>query len=303
MHEERQTLQSSENIKIQRDFKSDGEESKIGKPFILLFVFSIFAIVVLFYLSRPPKDSQVTAVVQLQSSLLEDLIANIGSLTSKINQGGQTTAPVYPIKDKPQGENQLVSFEDVVELVRQHQAWLDQLGYAQEGNSGQLKTEQKSYYDTISKYEAPVVCEIGFNIGHSALLILAMKPTTQYIGFSLDILYSRRVYDALKPIFGERLQVIWGDSTKSVPKAHPMKCDVIIVDGGHSYEVAIADLNNMRRFSKATTDLFMDDLTCTAGWCEGPNKAWAEGKQKNIVKEEGCDSVGAHRGWCWGKYL
>jgi hypothetical protein len=59
----------------------------------------------------------------------------------------------------------------------------------------------------------------------------------------------------------------------------PLACDVIVVDGGHDYEVAKADLQSMRAFARSPRHLLiMDDTPCVAYYCDGPNRAWRESR-------------------------
>lgn len=62
----------------------------------------------------------------------------------------------------------------------------------------------------------------------------------------------------LKETFGERLKIIIGDSTKTLPNISD-KYDLIHIDGGHSTKVAESDIINSYRLSKEGTILIMDD--------------------------------------------
>ena len=82
-----------------------------------------------------------------------------------------------------------------------------------------------------------------------------------------------------------RFQIVWDDSTKTVPEfvkqlqtsGKMLSCDVIVVDGGHTYDVTIADLRNMRPFAGSQRHLLLfDDLPCIASYHEGPGRAWRE---------------------------
>lgn len=85
---------------------------------------------------------------------------------------------------------------------------------------------------------------------------------------------------------------------------HPKTCDLISVDGGHQYEVAIEDLKNTRRLAAEQNFLLMDDTRCSSSYCEEPTKAWVEAIKKGWVEEMGCwtDAKGL-RGWCLGRFV
>ena len=64
--------------------------------------------------------------------------------------------------------------------------------------------------------------------------------------------------------YKDRFLITFGDSLESVPefaKRHPeVKCDVLVVDGGHTFEIAFSDLMNLKPMAnKHTNILILDD--------------------------------------------
>ena len=103
------------------------------------------------------------------------------------------------------------------------------------------------------------IMEIGFNAGFSSLLFLLSNPNLQLTCFDLgEHSYTIPCYEKLKETFGERINLIIGDSTQTV-KNHSDVFDLIHIDGGHSTEVATCDIINSYRLSKSGTILIMDD--------------------------------------------
>ena len=134
-----------------------------------------------------------------------------------------------------------------------------------EGHSGQMQ-EQTLTYQTLAKAGfVKTVCETGFNAGHSALLFLSTKADIHVYSFDLGShSYGQPMAALLQKTFPGRLNVTWGDSKVTVPafaKSHPdIKCDIIIVDGGHNYREAKADLRNLRALAgKNYNILIIDD--------------------------------------------
>jgi len=84
------------------------------------------------------------------------------------------------------------------------------------------------------------------------------------------------------------LNLTWGDSRLTIPafaEAHPdIKCDIVMVDGGHSASVAKADLMNFAKMAAPGHLLVIDDTPCAAGWCIGPTESW------NALEAEGCQN-------------
>jgi predicted O-methyltransferase YrrM len=124
------------------------------------------------------------------------------------------------------------------------------------------------------------ICEIGFNGGHSASLWLWANPTAEVVMFDLweheasplgekfllsDEARSLGIVDA-----ASRLKIVKGNSLRSVTQfsaENPStKCDLLSVDGGHSYEVALADIAHMHNLANPRFNtMLVDDTQCTAG--------------------------------------
>jgi predicted O-methyltransferase YrrM len=103
------------------------------------------------------------------------------------------------------------------------------------------------------------VMEIGFNSGFSTLLMLITNPNMCIYCFDLgEHKYTLPCYEKLKETFGNRINIIIGDSTKTLQNVTD-KYDLIHIDGGHSSEVANSDITNSYRLSKQGTILIMDD--------------------------------------------
>lgn len=103
------------------------------------------------------------------------------------------------------------------------------------------------------------VMEIGFNSGFSTLLMLFSNPELKITCFDLgEHKYTLPCYKVLKELFGDRINIIIGDSMKTLPKIQD-KYDLIHIDGGHTVEVAESDIIQSYRLSKNRTILIMDD--------------------------------------------
>ena len=158
-----------------------------------------------------------------------------------------------------------------------------------EGFSGQLPAQVFFYMLLARQSWVQQVCEIGFNAGHSALYWLASSNKTRLLSFDLGSHdYAKVMATYMKSVYPDRFQIVWGDSTKSVPNyvqsltssGSSLACDVIVVDGGHAYEIALADIKNMRAFAKSPRHLvIVDDAPCVAFYCDGPIKAMRELRQ------------------------
>jgi predicted O-methyltransferase YrrM len=103
------------------------------------------------------------------------------------------------------------------------------------------------------------VMEIGFNSGFSTLLMLFTNPNVCITCIDLgEHTYTMPCYKKIKEVFGERVNIIIGDSTETLQHISDVY-DLIHIDGGHSTEVANSDIMNSYRCSKQGTILIMDD--------------------------------------------
>ena len=103
------------------------------------------------------------------------------------------------------------------------------------------------------------VMEIGFNSGFSTLLMLISNPNIRISCFDLgEHKYTIPCYEKLKETFSDRINIIIGDSTKTLQNIND-NYDLIHIDGGNSTEVADSDIINSYRLSKQGTILIMDD--------------------------------------------
>ena len=150
--------------------------------------------------------------------------------------------------------------------------------------------------ETFHSYESETAArpfaigEIGFNAGHSALNALLAREGIQVISFDLGEYwdsYSKHSYQLLSNNFPNQLTLVMGDSTDTVPhfiRERPdQKCNILFVDGGHTKDVAAADIANMAPLANHTFHrLIVDD----ADW--GPvREAWDEAVAGGMVKETG----------------
>lgn len=103
------------------------------------------------------------------------------------------------------------------------------------------------------------VMEIGFNSGFSTLLMLISNPNIHVSCFDLgEHKYTVPCYEKLKETFGDRINITFGDSIKTLQNINN-NYDLIHIDGGHSTEVADRDIINSYRLSKKGTIIIMDD--------------------------------------------
>jgi predicted O-methyltransferase YrrM len=143
---------------------------------------------------------------------------------------------------------------------------------------------------TVRRTNARLVGEIGFNAGFSSYTVLASCPQAKVVSFDLcEHAVSRAAKRLMDRKFPGRHTLICGDSRETVPSfaaENPdVRFDVAFIDGGHEYEVAKADIDNMRALCSPDTAVIMDDLTPWQSWGKGPHQAWGEAIEAGAVSQ------------------
>lgn len=111
----------------------------------------------------------------------------------------------------------------------------------------------------------------------------------------------------------ERLRIIKGSSLSTVLEfaaSEPrVKCDILSVDGGHSYKVALADLTSMKQLARRSCNiLLVDDTNCINSWCLPVDAAVVEQQRRGnvatwLLHRESQSNRSSHGGLTIGTYL
>jgi hypothetical protein len=173
-----------------------------------------------------------------------------------------------------------------------------------------------------------LVCEIGFNCGHSSVAFLEAHENISVLNFDLPTYSWAQIgRKFMRDQYPGRIQVIDGSSSTTVPeyaRAHPSfrQCDVVVIDGGHSYATALDDLQNVLHLAKCNASVLIDDV-CDPSACHahvtadvdeahagqnqptvvGPTQAWSAAKAAGLVLERRAWFEVEHapdRGWAHG---
>ncbi|MDO8640358.1 MAG: class I SAM-dependent methyltransferase, partial [Nitrosarchaeum sp.] len=108
------------------------------------------------------------------------------------------------------------------------------------------------------------ILEIGFNAGHSLLLMLTANPDIESLSFDLNFhAYTRPCFDFLKRYF-PKIDIRFGDSREEVANycnENPKKFDMIHVDGSHDVNFAAIDYENVKKLATQDTIVVFDDAS------------------------------------------
>ena len=136
--------------------------------------------------------------------------------------------------------------------------------------------EQVALYSAAASH-ASTVCEVGFNAGHSAAVWMLANPSLKLHTF--DLFATRASVAALRHLqqrFPGRLFAHRGDSLSTLPSAklQPL-CDLIHVDGRHSYLNVVADALHSLRIAVPSAVWLFDDQ-CDPSQCDAESTVAGE---------------------------
>ena len=179
-----------------------------------------------------------------------------------------------------------------------------------EGYSQEVKGQVEFLRNIVNDESINNVMEIGFNAGHSAELFLSSNKNINLVSF--DIGHHKYVNlgkEFIDKTYPNRHTLIIGNSLSTVPeyfKKENKKFDLIFIDGDHKYNVAKGDILNCKNLAHDKTIVVIDDTmnnnNWVQGWNIGPNRAWKEAKDSNMIKEIDSIDFQRGRGQSWGYY-
>ena len=138
------------------------------------------------------------------------------------------------------------------------------------GSIAAWRTQVDYYWRLATGPWVKTICEVGFNVGHSAAVWLLANPTLTV--YTFDVFNHRMSMSALRYLqakFPSRIVPFKGDSLQRVPREELPQCDVVHIDGRHSYEHVVQDLVNMQQHASPHA-LYIFDDQCNRSRCYHP---------------------------------
>jgi len=130
-------------------------------------------------------------------------------------------------------------------------ATVQRVASSREGLSGKYIQQTKVLHYLAARPSIGHICETRFNMGHSGFNSLTSNPKAVVHSFDTGRHDYTRVMQrfTMEQFPGHFLSTLaTRDSRVTVPqfvRANPrFQCDLIFVDGGHTYDIAMVDLEN-----------------------------------------------------------
>lgn len=158
-----------------------------------------------------------------------------------------------------------------------------------EGFSRQVREQYLVLHYLARQTVTRNVCETGFNMGHSSFNYLTANNRIVVNSFDLGRHpYAYIMSEYLRNLFPSRFFIHFGNSTQTIPKfirANPgFRCDLMFVDGGHIYPVALSDLRNFARIANLEGNVIvLDDFP--TDWGSELGMAWDKMTRDGIIQE------------------
>jgi len=179
-----------------------------------------------------------------------------------------------------------------------------------EGNS--LQSEEQEKYLKSLEGNFKNILEIGFNAGHSSELFLENFKNAKVTSVDLGYWYYCKFgYEFLKNKYPGRIEVHFEDSIKALKGYSKLNknniYDLIYIDGNHTYQYALNDILNCKKFSDQSTILLLDDVVQDPAFRTEANKAptevWNKLKEEGVISEIECMHFkDINRGVAVGRY-
>ena len=162
----------------------------------------------------------------------------------------------------------LIYLEDLKQIILEH---IPETEF--EGNSFYHHQSIREYPELYNKQlnlfwcgkQTPArICEIGFNAGHSAMLLLMASSATTFTVFDIGHhRYTQTCLNYIEHIFPHvAFEYIVGDSTRTMPTQMDGRIqtyDLVHVDGGHSEFCATSDMKHADILLKPGGIMVVDD--------------------------------------------
>lgn len=122
------------------------------------------------------------------------------------------------------------------------------------------QTKQRNLFGLAK--DAQEIIEVGFNTGFSCLLMLLANPSSKITIVDInEHAYVVPCFEYLDAQFPGRLTLHLGSSHDVLPTLAERKCDLVHIDGAHTFEDSRLDFMDLLPMVKESTVVLMDDVS------------------------------------------
>jgi predicted O-methyltransferase YrrM len=177
-----------------------------------------------------------------------------------------------------------------------------------QGNIYDVMEEVKFYAHAANLDNVTVICETGFNAGHSAITFLFANPNSIYFGFDLgDMGWSSQSVKFVQYLFPTRFHYVKGRTTDTLKEANMKghKCDLLSVDADHNN--AYTDFVLGKAVSRPHAYVLADDYSQSAFIVQ---RDWRRAEREKLIRTVDCHPDAHYmkngeyyKGWCLGAFV
>lgn len=201
--------------------------------------------------------------------------------------------------------------EGYYKCLPEYQDFLKKWPFSGDGHSAMFPTQFKvlHFFSTQKIYHS--YCETGFNYGHSSFSALTGQNHSKVLSFDIGYHdYTKKIMPYFQQKFKNRFTPVLGDSSVSLPKfisKNPSyRCDNFFVDGSHSYNIGLKDLQSFAKMAEENNIVVFDDYPTIASQFDNQlGKAWNQAiKEGWLVEFMKCKrKTDKIRGFCIGSFV
>lgn len=155
------------------------------------------------------------------------------------------------------------SFDEIQKIVKQHNDALLKHNISFTGHISATEYKSRIWSAYANDKNIKNILEVGFNAGHSAILLL--ESNLQAKLYSFEKYPIQKAITSIKNRYGHRFEIILGDSKNTLIEFQKrlVEADMVVIDGDHREFAPYYDLINLYQISKPGAVVIMDDLSCT----------------------------------------
>jgi predicted O-methyltransferase YrrM len=152
------------------------------------------------------------------------------------------------------------TFDELVDVIKKHNTDMIRQNIKFTGHISATEYKSRIWSSYANDKNIKTIVEIGFNAGHSTIVLMESNLDAKL--YSFEKFPIQGAIDLVKKRYGERFEIILGDSKTTVPHfaKRGIKADLIVIDGDHRGLAPYNDLVNLYQIANDNSILIIDDM-------------------------------------------